>query len=120
MSFGNWPVGVHRKETEIMPEKRVTIRRVKTSDLIAMWTVYHDATKDYSPGSVAFGPGCLPPSPEVKNIQAVSLRCARLSLRCPELHRMPTWRRRIVGWIYAKRPITFSVGPESESFFAAR
>jgi hypothetical protein len=96
-----------------MPDRTVTIRRVKTSDLIASWKVYHDATKRHPLGSVMFGPGRLP-------TDAVSLRCANLSLSCPDPDRMPVWFRHIVAWFYAKKPLTVSVGPECESFFTAR
>jgi hypothetical protein len=95
-----------------MPDRKVRLQRVKTSDLIAIWKVYHGT------GSVASGAGMLMLSyPRVENPHAVSLRCASLCLRCPELAKMPAWRRQIVGWFYAKKPLVVNVGPECESFF---
>jgi hypothetical protein len=96
-----------------MPDRKVRLQRVKTSDLIAIWKVYHGT------GSVAFAAGVLN-VPKVENPRAVSLRCASLLLRCRELHKMPVWRRRIVGWFYAKKPLTVNVGPECESFFSTQ
>jgi hypothetical protein len=93
-----------------MPDRKVSVQRVKTSDLIAIWEVYHGS------GSVAFGAGALN-VPKVENPHAASLRCASLLLRCRELHKMSVWRRHIVGRFYAKKPLTVNVGPECESFF---
>ena len=94
-----------------MPKREVSIQRVRTSDLIAMWKVYSPFR------SVAFGPGCGPAMPEVENPRALSLRYTGLSLRCPGLDKLPVWRRRLLCWFFAKRPLVVSVGPECESFF---
>jgi hypothetical protein len=93
-----------------MPDRKVRLQQVKTSDLIAIWNVYHGT------GSVASSAGVLN-YPKVENPHAVSLRCASLSLRRPELHKMPEWRRRVTCWFFAKKPLTVNVGPECESFF---
>jgi hypothetical protein len=93
-----------------MPDRKVNLQRVKTSDLIAIWKIYRGA------GSVASGTGMLN-NPKVENPHAVSLRCASLCLRCPELAKMSVWRRQIVAWFYANKPLTVNVGPECESFF---
>jgi hypothetical protein len=96
-----------------MPDTKVNVQRVKTSDLIAIWEVYHRT------GSVSFGAVVLN-FPKVDNPHAVSLRCASLLLRRRGLHKMPVWRRQIVGWFYAKKPLTVDVGPESESSFGTK
>jgi len=101
-----------------MPEKRVTIRRVKTSDLIAMWEVYSPRMRGHAPGSVAFGPACTPAMPEVADRDAVWLRYTTLSLQYPGLGKLPAWCRYVAFLIAAKLPFALDVMPDSVSHFA--
>ena len=102
-------------DTGLMPDRTITVRRVKTSELIGAWKVYQGAMKKYPHGSGIFGPRTGHPPAD-----AVSLRCAYLSLCCPEPDKLPRWFGHIVAWFYAKTPLTINVGPECESFFTAQ
>jgi hypothetical protein len=95
-----------------MRQKRVPIRRVRTSDLIAVWKICSPFK------SVAFGPNCGPPKPEVADRDAVWLRYIKLSLQYPGVGEIPVWCRYVVFLIAAKLPFALDVMADSAPHFS--